>query len=773
MAIGLTEEHGALAEAVRGWAQRHVTAEAVRGALGARGGTGTDSPAALPPFWDALAAQGFLALHVPEEHGGQGGGLVELCVALAELGARATPGPVLPTVLTSAVLLASDAAKAKQELLPGLADGSRRGAVFVGRAPGGEGVAPTAALSGTRGEAGLVVTGTAEPVLGAMASDLIVLPVATDAGEEWVAFDSADLVVTELPSLDPVRRVARVEARHVTVADDRILDGLAGADVLDLAAVLFGADAAGVASWCVTAAAEYAKVREQFGRPIGQFQGIKHKCARMLVALEQARAVVWDAARALDEAHAPAEAEARTEAEAGTGTEAEAGASASALEGARLAAAIAAVVALDAATGCAKECIQVHGGIGYTWEHDAHIYYRRALSLQALIGSSSAWAGQVARLAVGGASRPLDVDLPQEAQPLRERIRSQIAEIAALSRGEQTRRLAEDGLVVPHLPKPWGRGAGPLEQILIQQEMRAAGVRPPALVIGAWVVPSLASYGTPEQQQRFLPATLRGEIVWCQLFSEPGAGSDLASLQMRAERAEGGWKLTGQKIWTSLAQQAAWGICLARTDTTTKHEGITYFLVDMKSPGIDVRPLKEMTGEELFNEVFFDEVFVPDEMVVGEVNEGWKVARNTLANERVSLSSGATAGLTTKELLDLARAGDLDPMRLELVGRMVCEGQSLALLALRVTLSQLSGTEPGAAASVRKLVAMEHAQHISEACHAMLGAGGAIAGDLTSGPEGYWGRMILATRAMTIYGGTTEVQLNIIAERMLGLPRDP
>ena len=295
----------------------------------------------------------------------------------------------------------------------------------------------------------------------------------------------------------------------------------------------------------------------------------------------------------------------------------------------------------------------MHGGIGYTWEHDAHIYYRRALTLRALTGSPASWADRVATLALHGAKRNLDVDLPADAEPLRESIAAEIAGIAALPPAGQVRKLAADGLVVPHLQKPWGRSAGPLEQILIQQELRAARVRPPYLAIGAWVVPSLASYGSQEQQQRFLPGTLRGEIVWCQLFSEPGSGSDLASLQMRAVRADGGWKLTGQKTWTSLARQAAWAICLARTDSASKHEGITYFLVDMKSAGIDVRPLTEMTGEDLFNEVFFDDVFVPDDMVVGEVNEGWKVARNTLGNERVSLSASATAGITVKELLDV------------------------------------------------------------------------------------------------------------------------
>ncbi|MFD0852286.1 acyl-CoA dehydrogenase family protein, partial [Actinomadura adrarensis] len=193
--------------------------------------------------------------------------------------------------------------------------------------------------------------------------------------------------------------------------------------------------------------------------------------------------------------------------------------------------------------------------------------------------------------------------------------------------------------------------ATPVEQILIQQEMRAAKVKAPNLVIGAWLVPSLVAYGTDEQKERFLRPTLRGEMVWCQLFSEPGAGTDLASLSMKAERVEGGWKLTGQKIWTSVAQYAQWGFCLARTDPdAAKHDGITYFLVDMKAAGVDVRPLREMTGEALFNEVFLDGVFVPDDCVVGEVDKGWQVARNTLSNERVSLSTGGGMGMGVPEL---------------------------------------------------------------------------------------------------------------------------
>jgi 3-oxochol-4-en-24-oyl-CoA dehydrogenase len=418
---------------------------------------------------------------------------------------------------------------------------------------------------------------------------------------------------------------------------------------------------------------------------------------------------------------------------------------------------------------CVNDCIQILGGIGYTWEHEAHLYYRRALSLRAALGTSAECAARVTRLALAGVSRPVTVDLPADAEALRARIRADLAAIAALPRREQTAQLAAGGWVVPHLPAPWGRGAGPLEQIVTDQEMRAAGLRAPALMIGAWVVPALVQYGTPAQQERFLPPTLRGEILWCQLFSEPGAGSDLAGLSTRAERVDGGWRLSGQKIWNSLAKDAAWAICIARTDPAEpRHDGISYFLVDMSSPGIEVRPLREMTGDAFFNEVFLDEVFVPDDMVVGEVNRGWRVARTTLANERVSLSRSWTFGCGVPELLEAARAAgvaDGHPLSGQ-AGALICEGHAIDLLGMRVTLKQLSGTEPGATGSVRKLLGMRHAQRVTELAWSMAGPE-AMAGGTK------WGKAILFARALTIGGGTTDIQLNIIGERMLGLPRDP
>ncbi|MCT9928899.1 acyl-CoA dehydrogenase [Planotetraspora sp. A-T 1434] len=731
MAIGLSEEHEALRESVTRWAERNISVDVVRRAVGRPGESRTEE---RPAFWAGLAGQGLLGLHIPEEHGGSGYGLLETAVAIEALSERVAPGPFVPTVFASAAILASDG-KAHAKLLPGLADGSVTGAVAL-----------TGAISGTRDGGVLTISGVAEPVLGAALADVLVLPVTTDLGEEWVAIDAAQATITPISPLDLTRGVAKVEVEAVAVPAERVLDGLTTSGVRDLAAIILGADAVGVAAWSVAAAADYAKVRVQFGRPIGQFQGIKHKISRMLVALEQARATVWDATRASGQERA-------------------------------YAAAIAGVMAPDAAVQCAKDAIQTFGGIGYTFEHDAHLYYRRALTLRALLGSSAEWAEIVASLALSGITREMEIDLPEESEPLRAAIRAELAEIAPLEGRPQKEALAKAGFVMPHLPKPWGRDATPLEQVLIHQEIRAAKIKLPQMIIGAWVVPSIVSYGTPEQQERFLLPTLSGEMVWCQLFSEPGAGSDLASLQMKAEKVEGGWKLNGQKIWTSVAHVAEWGICIARSDSSKpKHDGITYFLVDMKAPGVTVRPLTEMTGENLFNEVFLDDVFVPDDLVVGEVDQGWKVARNTLSNERVSLSSGSGGtGSSVPDLLGLAgRLGrELTPAeRLELAN-VVCEGHSINALSLRVTLKQLAGAEPGADASVRKLLSTSHAQHVSEAAVDLLGPAAVTAADWKLGDPGYWNRAVLATRAMTIYGGTTEVQLNIIGERMLGLPRDP
>jgi 3-oxochol-4-en-24-oyl-CoA dehydrogenase len=739
MSLGLTPEHLELVAAVRGWASRHCDPTVIRAAA-----DGTDSGAAAyaSELRPALAELGLFGLHLPESEGGQGFGLAELAVAVEELGRALLPGAFLPTVLASAVL-GQCGQRSSTALVAKLADGSLTGTVSLADGLTGAGPAD-----------GLVVSGDSYPVLAGPMADLIIAPVRVAGGgpadrEVWVAFDAADLEITALDAVDLTRPLAKITADHLVVPADRVLTSLDREAIISLTAILFGAEACGLADWAVHTAAEYAKIRHQFGRPIGQFQAVKHRCARMLTLAEQAQATVWDASQAVPG------------------------------DDRVFSASVAAVVALDAAVDATNDCIQTLGGIGYTWEHDAHLYYRRALTLRSLLGSSTSWRAQVAQLALASGIKPPTVELPEGDAEFRTAVRAELADISAVTGRERTRRLAAGGWVMPHLPKPWGRGAKPGEQIAIDAELRSAGIRPHNLAIGAWVAPALIQYGTPQQQQRFLPATMRLDYLWCQLFSEPGAGSDLAGLTTRAERVDGGWRISGQKIWTSLAKEAAWGICLARTDPAApKHEGISYFLVDMGSAGLEVRPLREITGDASFNQVFLDNVFVPDDCLVGEVNGGWRIARTTLANERVSLSSSWTFGAGVTELIEVTKAAAEPP--LSDVGKLVCEGRAVDLLGLRVTLKQLSGTEPGSTGSVRKLLSMRSAQQIADLCWSMTGQNGALGTGATrlidrhGAPDGaQWAQRTLATRATTIGGGTTDIQLNIIAERMLGLPRDP
>ncbi|MCB1004336.1 MAG: acyl-CoA dehydrogenase family protein [Acidimicrobiales bacterium] len=394
------------------------------------------------------------------------------------------------------------------------------------------------------------------------------------------------------------------------------------------------------------------------------------------------------------------------------------------------------------------------------------------MALRALTGGAGTWRRRVADLAEGGARRVLTVELPEGHDDVRREVRAFVAETTAADKAEWTPRMADAGYLVPYWPPPWGRGAGPVEQLIIDEEFAAAKLRRPHLQVGAWVLPTLIAHGTPAQQERWIPGTLRGEISWCQMFSEPGAGSDLASLTTRAERTDGGWLLTGQKVWTTLAHQADFAICLARTSPDRpKHDGITCFIVDMGADGLDIRPLRELTGHEMFNEVFLDGVFVPDDSVVGAVDDGWRAARTTLENERVSMGSGSSFGPGVENLLRLAlgdgHAGD--PVVLDELGALLAEGQSLAVLGLRTTLRALAGAEPGPESSVRKLLGVEHEQRVQEAGLALLGAQGAV----IDGEAGLWIAGFLGNRCLTIAGGTSEVQRNVIAERLLGLPRDP
>ncbi|MFE9741041.1 acyl-CoA dehydrogenase [Streptomyces sp. NPDC006477] len=722
MGIAITHEQRELARSVRGLLARVVPPEGVRKELDSPGAAG-----GRPGYWDVLAGQGLLGPHLPEEYGGGGGDLGDLVVVVEEAARALLPGPYLPSVLTAELLRRAG----EEELAGTLAGGVRIGAVALG-GTGTLTAVPTA-------DGGHLLDGTAPPVLGGAQADLLILRAATiPDGSVWLAVDAAGLAVRCHESADPTRPTAEITARALHVPATRAL-ALEPALVHDLAAVLVAADACGTAARAVETAAEHARTREQFGRPIGQFQGVKHLCADMLVRLEQARALTWDAARSTHDPARP------------------------------LTASLAAATALDTAYTCAKDCIQILGGIGFTWEHHAHLLLRRALVARQLLGTGDHHRLAALRHAAAGVRRGLRVDLPPEADPYRAAAREALAPAAGLDPPAARRALADTGYAAPHLPEPYGLGAGPLHQLAVQKEFDEAGIVLPGLGIGAWVVPSLLAHGTPAQQAEHLGPTLRGERLWCQLFSEPGAGSDLASLRTRAERTEDGrWRINGQKVWTSAARWAHHGILLARTDPTApKHQGLTYFLVDMRNtPGIDIRPLKEITGDSLFNEVWFDDAILPADAVVGEVDDGWRVARNTLGNERVHMADQVVFDSGLETLIGRAAGAD-DSVRVR-IGGLLAEAHALACIGLRTTLLQVSGLEPGAGASVRKLVQTLHQQKVAELTLELLGPEGAV----REGPGERAVHGLLMSRCLTIAGGTTQVQLNVVAERLLGLPRD-
>ncbi|MEC4612322.1 acyl-CoA dehydrogenase [Tsukamurella tyrosinosolvens] len=695
MALALTDVQTALAESIHDWAERAHPVDAVRS-----GDTG-----AVEKAWRGLADIGVFGITLSEDLGGFGGTADDAAAAVEAATSVLAPGPVAGTVAVGVLL----------ERYLGGTDG-----LAVVRAE----------LAAGEARAALVVDGD-----GSLAPDATpqshLLVESPSGAWHLLPPGHAGVTVEPLPGLDTSRPLARIHLDGPDFDATTEIPGLNADDVRAALATFAAAEAAGVAAWTLHTAAEYSKVRVQFGKPIGSFQAIKQIVADMLCRAEQSAALAWDAARSV-----------------GAGAEH------------HLAAAVAAAGALDAAVENAKDAIQVLGGIGFTFEHDAHLYLRRATTLRLLLGDTPGWRTRAAELALAGVRRGLDYEVDGDHAAAT----AEAERIAAMTADEQRRTLAESGLLVPHWDPPYGRGAGPAEQLVLDGALEAAGIERPTLVIGAWAAPTILEHGTPEQAERFVWPTLLGEISWCQLFSEPEAGSDLASLRTKATRVEGGWSLSGQKVWTSLAHEADWAICLARTDPDApKHKGITYFLVDMLSDGIDVRPLREITGDVRFNEVFLEDVFVPDDCVVGAINGGWRLARTTLANERVAMSGSGLGARLEGLLADPGPEPDL-----AVLGGLVTEAASCTLLDLRAVIASLGGQDPGAASSVRKLVGVQHRQAVAEACLRRLGPDGAVAGPEDPADARY---EFLLTRCLSIAGGTSQILRNVAAEQLLDLPR--
>ncbi|MDT7721318.1 MAG: hypothetical protein QOE94_2329 [Mycobacterium sp.] len=713
MPLAITEDHRALAE---------VAAAMVAGRAGTAGARRvlldrdkTDRWWSTDGLWKEMVSTGWLGLHLEERFDGQGYGLPELTIVLEQLGRTAVGGPFLPTVAVSAVIAEAGTDQQRERWLPRLVSGD----VVAG--------------IGTNGDVavrGSTVSAAAVPVLAEAAADLFLLP----AGDDLVLVQAGDGVsIRTVDSVDQLLApviVASLDSVHVA----EVFPGAAGvaARILRL---LAAAEAVGGLGACTEMATAYAAGREQFGRPIGSFQAVKHHCANMLVDTELATAATWDAARAV-------------------GAEAE------------LAATMAAGHALTAYQRVSLQNVQVHGGIGYTWEHDAHLYIRRATVLQAFAGDQDALRDRVVRLQRDGVRRRQSVDLPEGAEQYRQAALNFRSELEAADVDGRQRLWARSGYLQPHWPAPYGRAADSVEQLIIEDALD--GLDKPSLGLGEWVVPTLLQHGSKEQVDRLIWPSIEGELRWCQLFSEPGAGSDAAAVATKATRVDDGWVVSGQKVWTSDAVNCQRGLATVRTDPNVrKHKGITAMIIDLADPAVRIRPLTEITGETLFNEVFFDDVFVPDRDVVGGVNDGWSVAMAAFGNERVSIGGGSVT-MTADALIDLLerhRPGDSGVARE--VGALLIESYTLATLNLRQAARAVFDTGPGIEGNIAKLFGAEHAQRVAEL--ALRIADRAI----LVGEEPKVVHDYLFSRCLTIAGGTSEIVRNLIAERILGLPRDP
>ena len=741
LAIALTEDHRALADTVAGFAARHTPTATTRLAF--------DRLAAgeLPPHWPELVKQALHAVHLPEEVGGQGGGFEELAVIAEAAGTALLPGPFLPTVAASSVVSLAASGQRRTDLLTEFAAGATGAVVLPGRGVTATGV-----------DGGWAVTGSSAPVLGLSSAAIVVIGVPVEADDVvWLHLDleASGIRRETLEGTDLTRDVGRLHL-DVVVAADRRLAGLDATAARTAVVGLLTADAAGVMRWGLQESVAYAKIREQFGQPIGQFQAVKHKAARLFVAAELASAAAADAIRSL-------------------GQDA---------DQQRIATETAVIMGTGRAVDAVMEAATIHGGVAVTWEHDLHLYWRRAISVAAQAGSVRGATKRLGEVALR-AKRDFtistgDTDDPQfrqwvsdvldEARTMPDDVPSTDDPLKVYTTGARREFLAANGLVAAHWPKPWGLGATPPQQVIVAEEYARRDLVAPNVLIGDWAVPTILAHGTAEQKERFAGPTLRGDVVWCQLFSEPQAGSDLASLNTKAEKVDGGWRLNGQKVWTSDAHHAHWAICLARTepDAPKKHRGLSYFLVDMQAPGITVRPLKQPSGDAHFNEVFLDDVFVADDQLLGERGDGWALTMTTLLNERTTISSMMTLGDDDRVrtiIEDGLFSGDRDDA-VEALGQIVAETNGVAALNHRESLRQLHGDLFSPGASVVKVASAELSRTTAGISLDLIGPEASLRqapADVVSNE--------MYVPSFLIGGGTVEIQLNVIAERILGLPR--
>ena len=790
MNFDFSDDQNILRDGVRKFLTQESPVSAARHAIDT-GGTHAEAA------WQGLAGLGVTALMLPEECGGIGLGALELCVVAEEVGRQLGALPLASTLyLAGQALLLGASAAQQQRWLPRIAHGE----IATLAAPL-DGELANATLPRFDGQA---LHGLAPLVMdGGCAAFAVVL--AQDMGGQpvFVVAELKDKVTRRtLATLDPAKPFAEL-AFDATPAE--ALDG--GGDALALlarvrnrAAVLLAFEQLGGADAALEMAAAYARERKAFGRTIGSYQGIKHKLADIYTSNQMARAHCYYGAWAL-------------------------AADAASVHGAApelaLAAASARVSSTQAYSLAAQENIQVHGGMGYTWDLDCHLHYRRARQLAVALGNVHAWRETVAaelemqlgappataaqRAPVAAGSMDFD-DSPFEAT-FRAECRAWLdqnatpkarpddyfgAELSPEARMQaardwQARKAAAGFGAITWPPQLGGRGGTPMQELIWRQEEGRYNLPTGFFNVSlGMVIPSVLAHASDAVRAMHIAPALSGQHLWCQLLSEPGAGSDLGMVRTRAERCtdgpdgQEGWCLNGQKVWTSLAQFAQFGLVLARTHPDLpKFEGLTTFFIDMQSPGVTVRPIRQAGGESEFNEVFFDNVFVPDSQRVGSEGGGWKVTLTGLMSERLSIGGVMPTELwrTLAEMLReaqfLGRSALEDGRVRERLADLYLNAQALWLLQCRALTALSQGRQPGPEMSGAKTIAAQTLQAFSYLAIDLQGERGVLAASELGERFALVERLWFGAAGMRIAGGTDEIIKNSIGERVLGLAPEP
>jgi alkylation response protein AidB-like acyl-CoA dehydrogenase len=760
------DERQELAQSVRSVCERLASEERVRAVAYGDGDDGSaDTHSGFDTaLWDVLCNQvGVAAIALPEHLGGAGYGAAALGVVAHELGRALAPVPfVSSTVLATGLLLdLTERDPDADKRLTGLIEGRRTAAAAL---TGDGGLWRSSAVTLRAGRTGGVwsIDGTVRHVLGGTAADdLVVVAIDSDGEPAVFLLDPAvDGVVAEaervLDGTRPMATITLSSAPALRLSGDGPVGDIVDRNV-DIALAVLSAEQVGACERVLEIATDYARTREQFGRQIGSFQAIKHKCADMLVDLEWARSASQAAREALDDSDTAAAGESGWRAS------------------------MAKAVCSEALRNAAKANVQIHGGIGFTWEDSAHLYFRRARTDEVVFGTPAQHWDRLSALDPSMSASPDAVDNVDAARAEIRSFLDSAPRPAGLRNYGPTptaddvepgriwhRYLADHGYACLHWAREFGGAAATVAyQAVFAEECARADVPRQLNITGADLVgPVLIKFGSQEQKDHYLEPIRLGDHVWCQLFSEPGAGSDLAGVRTRGERTGTGWRIDGQKVWSSAAASARFGLLLARTGPD-KHRGLSMFVVPMDIPGVTVRPLLQMDGESKFNEVFFDGAELDDDALIGEVGQGWTVAMVTLGRERLTLGSQAVSMFRLHErMVDAARDRDLlDPVLSRSMTRLWAR-----MWLLRYTWQRAidSGDLTSPAFSVLKLMTSETDQDLGDMATEVLGT------DVCTDPEddGLVHHMLVG-RAQTILGGTSEIQRNILGERVLGLPKEP